>query len=72
MSNSESDELDADANENVAIAAEVTIGAASRDITTVLPFTAVFFRGTYHGAKSVVPCNTRAGHHNAHGSAALY
>ena len=28
-------------------------------ITTVLLSTAVFFHGTYRGAKSVVPCNTR-------------
>jgi len=27
-------------------------------ITTVLPSTAVFFHGTYRGAKSVVPRNT--------------
>ena len=30
-------------------------------ITTVLPSTAVFFHGTYRGAKSVVPRNTTAG-----------
>jgi len=28
----------------------------------VLPSTAVFFHGTYRGAKSVVPCNTMVYH----------